>query len=98
MRRATPHRAPLTTERRPRRDAQRFDLRDRAAAANQLLLCGIVAVMFVVGLVSGVFQRPELFALGALINAGLVQNDGTRLCLSEAAAHALRLDQRPRSS
>ncbi|WP_454168743.1 sensor histidine kinase [Microbacterium paulum] len=67
LRRATPHRAPLTTERRPRRDAQRFDLRDRAAAANQLLLCGIVAVMFVVGLVSGVFQRPELFALGALI-------------------------------
>lgn len=67
LRRATPHRAPLTTERRSRRDAQRFGLRDRAAAANQLLLCGIVAVMFVVGLVSGVFQRPELFALGALI-------------------------------
>ncbi|MFN8132099.1 MAG: helix-turn-helix transcriptional regulator [Solirubrobacteraceae bacterium] len=42
--------------------------------------------------------RNDRVALGALINAGLVQNDGTRLCLSEAAAHALRLDQRPRSS
>ena len=65
--RATTHRAALTSQQRPRRDGQRFDLRDRTAAANQLLLCAIVAVLFVVGLVGGFIHRPELFALGALL-------------------------------
>ena len=65
--RASTHRAALTSQQRPRRDGQRFDLRDRTAAANQLLLCAIVAVLFVVGLVGGFIHRPELFALGALL-------------------------------
>lgn len=50
-------------------EAHRFALRDRTAAGNQLLLCGIVVVMFVVGLATGVLPRAELFALGVLIVA-----------------------------
>lgn len=44
----------------------KFDLRDRVAASNQLLLCGIVGVVFVYGAVTGMLAAPVLFGLGAL--------------------------------
>ncbi|WP_454119164.1 hypothetical protein [Microbacterium lacticum] len=49
--------------------AHRFSPRERTAVGNQLLLCGIVVVMFVVGLATGALPRAELFALGVLIVA-----------------------------
>lgn len=44
----------------------RFEPRDRVAAGNQLLLCGIVAVLFVGGMTAGTLARPGLFSLSAL--------------------------------
>lgn len=46
--------------------AVRLDLRDRLAVGNQLLLCGIVAILFVSGVATGMLARPGLFALGTL--------------------------------
>jgi hypothetical protein len=47
----------------------RLELRDRVAAGNQLLLCGIVVVLFTGGLALGSLTRPGLFAIGALVIA-----------------------------
>lgn len=44
----------------------RFDPRDRIAVGNQLLLCGIVAVLFVMGVATGLLANPGLFSVGAL--------------------------------
>ncbi len=44
----------------------RFDERDRVAVGNQLLLSGIVAVLFVAGVASGLLPRPGLFGVGTL--------------------------------
>jgi len=43
------------------------ELRDRVAATNQLLLCGIVGVLFVAGLLHGSFANVMQFSIGALI-------------------------------
>lgn len=44
----------------------RFDLRDRIAASNQLLLCGIIGVIFVYGAATGMLAAPVLFGIGAI--------------------------------
>ena len=67
MNRADPAPAvPVAVRAKKRRMSSRFDLRDRVAAGNQLLLSAIVAVVFVVGVVTDALARPGLFALGLL--------------------------------
>lgn len=44
----------------------RFDLRDRVAVSNQLLLCGIIAVLFLAGIITRSLASPTLFGLAAL--------------------------------
>lgn len=48
------------------RSALRIGARDRVAVGSQLLLCGIVALLFVAGIATGVLERPGLFGIGAL--------------------------------
>lgn len=69
MRRATAAGAPSATPRTRRRTTLRFDLRDRVAVGNQLLLCGIVVVLFVGGTLAGVLSSPGVFAIGTLLIA-----------------------------
>ena len=69
MRRATAAGAPSATPRTRRRTTLRFDLRDRVAVGNQLLLCGIVVVLFVGGILAGVLSSPGVFAIGTLLIA-----------------------------
>lgn len=66
MKRQTP---PAVAARSTSRASFRFELRDRVAAGNQLLLCGIVAVLFIGGLALGSLTQPGLFAIGALVIA-----------------------------
>lgn len=66
---ATSDTAPPPGDRRagaPRADAG-FDLRDRVASNNQLLLCAIVGALFIVGFATQSLRSPALFGLGALI-------------------------------
>jgi signal transduction histidine kinase len=65
MKRQTPAVAARSTS----RASFRLELRDRVAAGNQLLLCGIVVVLFTGGLALGSLTRPGLFAIGALVIA-----------------------------
>lgn len=46
--------------------ALRFEVRDRVATGNQLLLWAIVVLLLISSIVTGSLPRPELFALGAL--------------------------------
>ncbi|PZU33305.1 MAG: two-component sensor histidine kinase [Microbacterium sp.] len=66
MKRQTP---PAVAARSTSRASFRLELRDRVAAGNQLLLCGIVVVLFTGGLALGSLTRPGLFAIGALVIA-----------------------------
>ncbi|MFT3798818.1 ATP-binding protein [Microbacterium sp.] len=45
----------------------RSELRGRITAVNQLLLCGIVASLFVFGLAAGTLSSPAQFGVGALL-------------------------------
>lgn len=66
MTRATSARERLAAVRAIVRASLRLDVRDRVAVGNQLLLCAIVAVLFVTGITTGVLERPGLFAIGTL--------------------------------
>lgn len=66
MKRQTP---PAVAARSTSRASFRLELRDRVAAGNQLLLCGIIVVLFTGGLALGSLTRPGLFAIGALVIA-----------------------------
>lgn len=46
--------------------APRADAGDRISTGTQLLLCGLVVVMLLGGLATGLFAQPSLFALGTL--------------------------------
>lgn len=46
--------------------ALRFEVRDRVATGNQLLLWAIVVLLLITSIATGTLPRPELFALGAL--------------------------------
>lgn len=44
----------------------RFDLRDRVAVINQLLLCAVIAVLFLAGIITNSLPSPTLFGIAAL--------------------------------